>query len=97
LSKLPVVTVDMGGAREIVDTSCGILVPQNDSSTLARALGTLVGDRSVRARLSEAAPLRARRLCDPLPRLADLRTILAEVAQDNATSEYADHSSDGYQ
>ena len=62
---LPVVTTAFGGALEIVDDSCGRLVAPNDRTALASALRTLIEDRELRARLSSAAPARARRLCDP--------------------------------
>jgi len=37
-SGLPVVTTDLGGAREIVDATCGVLVKPDDASALADAL-----------------------------------------------------------
>ena len=68
---LPVVTTRMGGPMEIVDASCGILVPPNASS-IAAALRELVDDSAKRARLSAAGPARARELCDPQARTRDL-------------------------
>lgn len=63
---LPVVTSASGGALEIVDDTCGRLVAPDDRAALASTLRTLIEDRALRARLSAAAPDRARRLCDPL-------------------------------
>ncbi len=62
---LPVVTTAMCGALEIVDNTCGILIPPNDSAALAQALEQLVSNPQMRLNLAAHAPLRARRLCDP--------------------------------
>jgi glycosyltransferase involved in cell wall biosynthesis len=62
---LPVVTVAMGGALEIVDDSCGILVPPDDVVALAAALRRLMEDPVLRTRLSAAGPARARQISDP--------------------------------
>lgn len=72
---LPVVTSSLGGAMEIVDDTCGVLVPPRDRLALASALRMLVEDEARRARLAGAGPARARRLCDPdaaIDRLADV-------------------------
>lgn len=71
----PVVTTDLGGAREIVDDSCGILVPAGDTTALAEALRRLIDEPELRASLGGHGPARARQLCDPkrqLSRLADI-------------------------
>jgi glycosyltransferase involved in cell wall biosynthesis len=62
---LPVVTTAMGGALEIVDDSCGILVPPDDVMALAASLRRLVEDPVLRARLSSGGPARARQVSDP--------------------------------
>ena len=62
---LPVVTSASGGALEILDQSCGRLVPMGDRAALASTLRDLIEDRALRAQLAAAAPERARRLCDP--------------------------------
>jgi glycosyltransferase involved in cell wall biosynthesis len=62
---LPVVTTAMGGALEIVDHTCGILVPPNDSAALVQTLGQLVSNPQMRLNLAARAPERARHLCDP--------------------------------
>jgi glycosyltransferase involved in cell wall biosynthesis/SAM-dependent methyltransferase len=61
---LPAVTTAMGGPTEIVDESCGRLVPL-DSSALATALAGLITSDMSRADLSRGGPARARELCDP--------------------------------
>ncbi len=71
---LPVVTTAIGGAIEIVDDSCGVLVDAHDPVALADALRRLIVDRTFRAALAAAAPARAHALCDPhtqMERLAD--------------------------
>jgi glycosyltransferase involved in cell wall biosynthesis len=62
---LPVVTTDLGGAREIVDDTCGIRVPP-DEAEAAGALRRLMEDGQLRRSLGAQAPARARALCDPL-------------------------------
>jgi glycosyltransferase involved in cell wall biosynthesis len=74
---LPVVTADMGGAREIVTPACGILVPPGDGEALTRALQRLVDDPAARATLGAGGPARARALCDPGPQLLALEAALA--------------------
>jgi glycosyltransferase involved in cell wall biosynthesis len=73
---LPVVATDLGGASEIVTAECGRLVPRGEPETvvpaLAEALGELLADPGLRARLGAAGPARARALCHPevlMPRL----------------------------
>ncbi len=78
---LPVVATDMGGAREIVDDSCGRRVAP-DARAIAQALRDLIDDSGERARLSRGAPIRAAKLCDPsnvIPSFADrIARLLAE-------------------
>jgi glycosyltransferase involved in cell wall biosynthesis len=63
---LPVVTTRMGGAAEIVNDECGLLVPPDDAQALAEALGRLIDDPGLRRSLGAAGPKRARSLCDPM-------------------------------
>ena len=72
---LPVVTSAIGGALEVVDETCGVLVPPGDAIALASVLGPLIEDRSARERLGGNGSSRARALCDPavqMPRIAEL-------------------------
>ena len=72
---LPVVTSALGGAKEIVDETCGVLVAPRDSARLASELSALLDDRGRRERLGANGPARARALCDPaaqMPRIAEI-------------------------
>ena len=73
---LPVVSSNFGGAIEIVDNSCGVLVPPNDPASLAITLTSMITDKPLRQRLSQAGPARAKLLCDPVNRLKQLADTL---------------------
>lgn len=83
---LPVVTTAMGGAKEIVNDSCGILVPPEDSTGLARSLRQLIRSPALRSQLGVSGPARAQHLCDTatqmhrLSELLSMRDVQAEVA-----------------
>ncbi|HXZ78963.1 MAG TPA: glycosyltransferase, partial [Terriglobales bacterium] len=76
---LPVVTSAMGGAQEIVDTTCGILVPPGDTTALAEALRSLMQDALLRTRLGNAGPARALHISDPGRRLKQLEGTLRSL------------------
>ena len=76
---LPVVTTAIGGAKEIIDDSCGIFVPADDASALAASLRRLISDQDLRRRLGASGPSRARALCDPSSRLGQLNELLLEL------------------
>jgi glycosyltransferase involved in cell wall biosynthesis len=52
---LPIVTSALGGALEIVDERCGLLVAPHDAGALTEALRRLLSDDGLRARLGRAA------------------------------------------
>ncbi|HVA41545.1 MAG TPA: glycosyltransferase family 4 protein, partial [Candidatus Binataceae bacterium] len=81
---LPVVTTSIGGALEIVDGSCGILVEPDDPGALAGALCRLIEDRELRARLGAAGPGRAAALCDPRAQMAALARALTKLRPSRA-------------
>ncbi len=62
---LPVVTSAIGGALEIVDSTCGVLTPPGDTVAVADALRGLLNDPARRRQLGDRGPARARELCDP--------------------------------
>jgi glycosyltransferase involved in cell wall biosynthesis len=68
---LPVVATRMGGAAEIVDESCGLLV-EPSAELVASALHSMVVDSNLRRRLSRGGPKRARELCDPEARIREI-------------------------
>jgi glycosyltransferase involved in cell wall biosynthesis len=74
---LPVVTSDAGGAREIVTSACGMLVPIGDRAALVAALQSLIDDPARRKALGAAGPARARALSDPAAQIAALERVLA--------------------
>jgi glycosyltransferase involved in cell wall biosynthesis len=76
---LPVVTTAIGGALEIVDGSCGMLVEPDDPAALAGALRKLIEDRELRSSLGAAGPPRAVALCDPRVQMARLARALAKL------------------
>ena len=78
-ARLPVVTSALGGALEIVDDTCGVLVPPNDVDALAAALARLIDDAALRRRLGAAGPSRAAALCDPPAILRRMETILRRL------------------
>jgi glycosyltransferase involved in cell wall biosynthesis len=76
-ARRPVVTTDMGGPKEILDDSCGMLVPPNDPNALAVVLRQLIEDPALRAKMGQAGPIRAKQLCDPLAQIEQLYRTLS--------------------
>jgi glycosyltransferase involved in cell wall biosynthesis len=76
---LPLVTTRIGGALEIVDDSCGILVPEGDAAELSNALRRLIIDRARLSELGTGGPVRARTLCDPVQQVDKLFQLLGDV------------------
>ena len=73
---LPVVTSALGGSLEIVDSSCGILVPPRETEPVAYALAKLISGRDLRSRLGAAGRARARQLTDPAAQMSLLCAML---------------------
>lgn len=88
---LPVVTTRMGGPMEIIDASCGILVPP-DAHSLAGALRDLIDDDARRAQLSSGGPARARELCDPEARTRDLGRELESLVTPRGSLDIQDRA-----
>lgn len=74
-----VVTYAMGGPREILDHSTGILVPPGDIDGIAAALTRLIENPGLRAQLGSAGPARANALCDPAHQMQKFAGILQSV------------------
>jgi glycosyltransferase involved in cell wall biosynthesis len=78
---VPVVTTNSGGAREIVDENCGVLVPSADRAALRNALQLLIDVPCRRRALGAAGPHRARLLCDPDRQISRLERVLAPIRE----------------
>jgi glycosyltransferase involved in cell wall biosynthesis len=78
---LPVLTSTLGAAGEIVDQSCGAMVPAGDPSAVADVLRAWLADPSPRRVLGAAGPKRAATLCNPRKQLEQLYNALAGQAQ----------------
>ena len=75
---LPVVTPAVGGATEVVNDACGILVPPH-AAALAAALHRLIHDATLRQELGAAGPARAIKLCNPATQMQRLALALSRV------------------
>jgi glycosyltransferase involved in cell wall biosynthesis len=71
-ARLPVVAAAEGGPLEIIDKSCGLLVPPRDASALADSLKRLIESPALRTALGKSGPSRARHLCDPAKQIQHL-------------------------
>jgi len=81
---LPVVASASGGALEIIDSSCGILVPAGRPEAVADALRQLINNSELRSRLGAAGPSRARHLTDPAAQMSLLAASLEAVSSRRA-------------
>jgi glycosyltransferase involved in cell wall biosynthesis len=73
---IPVVSTHLGGAAEILNDSCSIMVPPLEPEKLSAALRSLILDSGLRLKLGLAGPARAAELCDPANQLGKLRDLL---------------------
>jgi glycosyltransferase involved in cell wall biosynthesis len=78
---LPVVTTALGGALEIVDDTCGVLVPPGDAGGLAAELERLRADPHERQRLGGCGPARADALCGANRSMSHLTRTLGVPAE----------------
>jgi glycosyltransferase involved in cell wall biosynthesis len=88
-ARLPVVTTAIGGACEIVDETCGVLVPPRDAEALAASLRRLIESENLRRSLGANGPRRAQELCDPAAQFPRLGKLLASVARRSTVSSIA--------
>lgn len=86
---LPVVTTAVGGACEVVNDTCGLLVPPDDPFALAAQLRRLLQDEALRTRFKESGPARARLLCDPRAQAERLFGLLKETVDEPARAACA--------
>jgi glycosyltransferase involved in cell wall biosynthesis len=61
---LCVVVTEVGGLPDLVDATCGVLVPVDDPQALAAALASVIENHEQRARLGEQALRRVRERFD---------------------------------
>jgi glycosyltransferase involved in cell wall biosynthesis len=80
-ARLPVVTTDLGGAREIVTKDCGILVPPGDIDAYAAALRRIIQDAGLRHQLGSAGPDRAQTLCSPVRQTRRFHEVLSSLQE----------------
>lgn len=85
-ARLPIVATSIGGALEIVNDACGMLVEPRNALALAEALRRLIQERTVRARLGAGGPERARELCDPAIQMTRFREALTRVVCERQVS-----------
>jgi glycosyltransferase involved in cell wall biosynthesis len=78
---LPVVTTAMGGPKEIIDESCGLVAPPGNADQVASSLRHLIDSTDLRSRLGQHGPARALELCDPGGRIPDLHQALLGVVR----------------
>jgi glycosyltransferase involved in cell wall biosynthesis len=76
-SHLPVVTTDIGSAREVVGPDVGLLTPVGDGAALAAALTVLVRDDDRRIAMGNAAVPWVTHLCDTGQQIRRLYDALA--------------------
>jgi glycosyltransferase involved in cell wall biosynthesis len=76
---LAVVTVALGGATEIVDDTCGVLLSDPDPGRLADALSELIANDERRKRLGQGGVTRAREHFEPGRSLARLHSTLTTL------------------
>jgi glycosyltransferase involved in cell wall biosynthesis len=76
---LPVVTTRHGAAEEILDSTCGVLVPPRQPGALADTLRELLTDVPRRHRFAANARARAQYLCDPVRQMECLSAALTHM------------------
>jgi glycosyltransferase involved in cell wall biosynthesis len=76
---LPVVTTAMGGALEIINESCGILVAVNNVDEISEALRSLIVDPEKRSRLGCNGYSRAKQICDPVTQINEINDLISNV------------------
>jgi glycosyltransferase involved in cell wall biosynthesis len=77
---LPIVTSALGGALEMIDDTCGMLVPPESPEQLADCLGALIADPGRRIELGRGARKRASALSDPCRQMAAVQAAMLATA-----------------
>jgi glycosyltransferase involved in cell wall biosynthesis len=87
-ARLPVVTTSIGGALEIINKSCGLLVPPDDVPALASGLKRLIQDRTLREKLGGAGQSRVSELCDVATQIQRLHQCFSEASKAITNKDY---------
>jgi glycosyltransferase involved in cell wall biosynthesis len=74
---LPVVTTALGGAKDIIDESCGVLVPTGERQSFANAVERIAESAEERRELGMAGRVKVRSMCDPRQQLPVLHRLLS--------------------
>ena len=82
---VPTVTTRLGAAPEIIDPSCGVLVPPDDTQALAEALDRLMA-ADIRAGFT-GGPARAKALCEPTQQMKRIARALVQHKVVNSPRE----------
>jgi glycosyltransferase involved in cell wall biosynthesis len=82
----PVVTTALGGAKEIIDNSCGLLLEPGNGKLLAACLRRLIESPELRAELARGGAARALKLCDPATQMSALSDFSLDVTKGEAGS-----------
>jgi len=84
---LPVVTTDLGPAREVIHPTTGILVPPGEDVTpLSDAFRTMIVDSPRRARMARLSSVRARLLADPDRQINGLAVLLEGASRSDGVA-----------
>jgi len=85
---LPVVATAIGGALEIVNDTCGRLVPPGDPAALASILRQLIDSAALRSELGKNGPDRAKSLSDPDLVVTRLEAVVREAIETHSASRH---------
>jgi glycosyltransferase involved in cell wall biosynthesis len=77
---LPVITTPLGGAAELINESCGVLLPPGDGEALARCLRRFLADPALLQNTGETGRRRVEALCDPARQMPRLEALFRRVA-----------------
>lgn len=76
----PIVSTDVGGVRAVVDDGVtGLLVPPGDEEGVAAALGRVLADAALRARMGAAGRAHVRDRFDKVRLVADIRALYSSL------------------
>jgi glycosyltransferase involved in cell wall biosynthesis len=77
--EVPVVATDVVAVPEMVDESCGVLVPEDDSGALAAALDKVLGDPDLAAAMGAAGRARVEERFTLTGEVAKLKALFEDL------------------